>query len=75
FRWVDCQLTALQSCIGLKAVDSVLNQLPATLNDTYIQALQSIEASRIEDTKQVLQWLCFSMEPLTLDVLEKAIAL
>ncbi|KAE9398173.1 hypothetical protein BT96DRAFT_40006 [Gymnopus androsaceus JB14] len=74
FRWVDCQLIALQSCIGLKAVDSVLNQLPANLNDTYIQALQSIEASRIEDTKQVLQWLCFSMEPLTLDALGEVIA-
>ncbi|KAE9397008.1 hypothetical protein BT96DRAFT_977198, partial [Gymnopus androsaceus JB14] len=28
FRWANCQLIALQSCIGLKAVDSVLNQLP-----------------------------------------------
>ncbi|KAE9393604.1 hypothetical protein BT96DRAFT_863407, partial [Gymnopus androsaceus JB14] len=74
FRWVDCQLNSLQSCIGLKAVESVLIQLPATLNDTYIRALQSIEASRTEDTKQVLQWLCFSMEPLTLDALGEVIA-
>ncbi|KAE9391470.1 hypothetical protein BT96DRAFT_308042 [Gymnopus androsaceus JB14] len=51
FRWVDCQLNALQSCIGLKAVDSVLNKLPANLHDTYIQALQAIEPSRIDDTK------------------------
>ncbi|KAE9388110.1 hypothetical protein BT96DRAFT_443763 [Gymnopus androsaceus JB14] len=74
FRWVDCQLIALQSCIGLKEVDSVLNQLPTNLHDTYIQALQAIEPSCIDDTKQVLQWLCFSMEPLSLSALGEVIA-
>ncbi|KAE9400723.1 hypothetical protein BT96DRAFT_1018549, partial [Gymnopus androsaceus JB14] len=74
FRWVDCQLNTVQSCKMPKQVRAALNQLPANLDETYIHALERLEHFGIEDTKYILQWLCFAKKPLTLNTLAEVVA-
>src|ERR1700722_15867802 len=67
FRWVACQLDALQSCLTIKALRLALKSLPKTLDETYARALMSIRDEHMEDALRVLQWLVFSVVPLRIN--------
>ncbi|KAJ3887019.1 ankyrin repeat-containing domain protein [Lentinula edodes] len=70
FRWVDCQMKQLQKCKKNKDVKEALKTLPATLQDTYDQALGRLERlpeREKEDVQHLLLWLLYAFEPLTKD--------
>ncbi|GAB1311782.1 NACHT domain-containing protein [Madurella fahalii] len=67
FRWVACQLEALQGCCNRKELSQVLRSLPPTLETTYERTLLSVVKPRAQAFRHVLQWLCFSARPLHLD--------
>ena len=59
---VKCMLLCLQS-------------LPRTLNETYERILCSIDKNWIEDVRRILNFLCFSSRPLTIQELIDAVAI
>ncbi|KAJ3885138.1 ectomycorrhiza-induced ankyrin-domain/NACHT-domain-containing protein [Lentinula edodes] len=68
FRWVDCQMMQLQKCPKNRDVKEALKTLPATLQDTYDQALERLERlpqREREDVQHVLLWLLYAFKPLT----------
>ncbi|KAJ3871846.1 ectomycorrhiza-induced ankyrin-domain/NACHT-domain-containing protein [Lentinula edodes] len=70
FRWVDCQMMQLQQCKKKRDVEEALKTLPATLQDSYDQALGRLgrlPEREKEDIQHVLLWLLYAFEPLTKD--------
>ncbi|KAJ3803932.1 hypothetical protein F5876DRAFT_53986, partial [Lentinula aff. lateritia] len=65
FRWVDCQMMELQKCTRNKDVKEVLKTLPATLTETYNQALGRLTEKEKKDAQHLLLWLLYAFEPLT----------
>ncbi|KAK5713276.1 hypothetical protein LTR17_017691 [Elasticomyces elasticus] len=66
FRWAACQLDVLADCWTSRRVREALNNLPATLNDTYARIIEQIDQSgHGEDALKILRWLVYSAEPLT----------
>ncbi|KAJ3846033.1 ankyrin repeat-containing domain protein, partial [Lentinula lateritia] len=65
FRWVDCQMMELQKCTRNKDVKEVLKTLPATLTETYNQALGRLTEKGRKDAQHLLLWLLYAFEPLT----------
>ncbi|KAJ3884492.1 ankyrin repeat-containing domain protein [Lentinula edodes] len=47
FHWVDCQMMQLQKCKRKRDVKEALKTLPATLTETYDQALERRKANEI----------------------------
>ncbi|KAF9065842.1 ankyrin repeat-containing domain protein, partial [Rhodocollybia butyracea] len=75
FRWVDCQVTALQRCKTPKAIKEALKELPKTLEDTYIVAIERIRESRhVDDAGQLLKWLMYAFEPLSITQVTEILA-
>ena len=75
FRWVECQFKSLQSCPESEYhLDSLLNSLPVSLDETYEVLLCKIDKSLVEDCRRILTLLCFSARPLTVSELIGAIA-
>ncbi|KAF9061840.1 ankyrin repeat-containing domain protein [Rhodocollybia butyracea] len=71
FRWVDCQLTILEKCIGAKAIRKVLSKLPRDLEETYMQALERIaNGEQKDDAYHLLLWLTYAFEPLSIKQVE-----
>ena len=66
FRWVACQLEVLAKCSNLSELRKDLHSLPSTLEETYERILLSIPEERRNDVVELLQWLAFSVRPLTL---------
>ncbi|KAF8528316.1 hypothetical protein JB92DRAFT_2666721, partial [Gautieria morchelliformis] len=66
FRWVDCQLDALGKCRTSAAVEAALQTLPKTLYETYDKILLNIEEDDSQSALKVLQWLAFSVCPISL---------
>lgn len=64
FRWVSCQLDALESCLDHPALKTALKSLPEDLNETYARILANIPAKYTKYTKRILQFLVFSERPL-----------
>ncbi|KAJ3858686.1 hypothetical protein EV359DRAFT_51934 [Lentinula novae-zelandiae] len=65
FRWVDCQMMQLQKWKRKRNVKEALKTLPATLTETYDQALESLTEEEKEDVQHLLLWLLYAFEPLT----------
>src|SRR2546421_1290710 len=74
FRWVVCQLESLQNCVTVAALKKALHTLPKTLPDTYDRILLQIDEEYQEIALKVLQWLAYSVRPLTLDEVAEALA-
>ena len=76
FRWVYCQLDSIRQCVKLSALRKKLSSLPRTLDETYDRILQNLKsADQLQDTVQALQWLCFSIRPLTLPEMVEILAI
>ncbi|KAJ3926164.1 MAG: ectomycorrhiza-induced ankyrin-domain/NACHT-domain-containing protein [Lentinula lateritia] len=65
FRWVDCQMKELQKCTKNKDVKEVLETLPATLTETYNQALGRLTGKDKKNAQHLLLWLLYAFQPLT----------
>ena len=74
FRWIVCQLDALQKCRTVKEIRTTLCQLPKTLDETYIRILDKIDENDSRRVHDVLQLIAFSRRPLTLGEIVEAIA-
>ncbi|KAJ3884882.1 ankyrin repeat-containing domain protein [Lentinula edodes] len=65
YRWVDCQMMELQKCRRKRDVKEALKTLPATLTETYDQALGRLTEEEKKDVQHLLLWLLYAFEPLT----------
>jgi ankyrin repeat protein len=75
FRWAFCQIEAIRKCIKLSALRQMLKTLPRTLDETYERILSTIEShEQLEDAIRLLQWLCFSKRPQSLQALVDVLA-
>lgn len=74
FRWAACQLEALKRCISLKQLRIALGSLPKTLEDTYSRELSHIDQTMGPTAFTMLNWLCFSAIPLTLEEMAEVLA-
>ncbi|RSL89352.1 hypothetical protein BHE90_001645 [Fusarium euwallaceae] len=75
FRWVACQLQALEECHTAQELDEALDSLPATLEETYARSLLAIEEKRREGFRHILRWLSFSARPMHLDEITEVLAI
>ncbi|KAL2803140.1 hypothetical protein BJX63DRAFT_412986 [Aspergillus granulosus] len=71
FRYVECQLNALGQCpySTKRHLDRLLQSLPRDLDETYERILCGIDEDYVEDTRRVLNLLCFATKPLRFDEL------
>lgn len=74
FRWVTCQLDALEKCYDPRALRHTLASLPRTLDQTYARILAEIPPEHICYTRRILQFLTYSEQPLRLDEAVDAVA-
>jgi hypothetical protein len=74
FRWVECQLDALQKCLSRPMLRKALASLPKTLDDTYVRILCNIDEEYSKDALRILQWLTCYARPLRLEELVEVIA-
>ncbi|KAJ3886736.1 ankyrin repeat-containing domain protein [Lentinula edodes] len=66
FRWVECQLRAVQQCTSHASVRKALGKLPKDLEETYEQALKRCkDQENAEEAQHLLLWLLYAYEPLT----------
>ncbi|CUS08890.1 unnamed protein product, partial [Tuber aestivum] len=75
FRWVYCLLRVLQECITPEDVREALEELPEDLDSVYLRILDSIPKRQKEYIRRAMNWLAFSVEPLTLGQLAEAIVI
>ncbi|KAK6533050.1 hypothetical protein TWF281_007211 [Arthrobotrys megalospora] len=74
FRWVACQLDALNDCLDLRQLRQTLRSLPKTLNETYARILSGIPAVYKQNAIKILQFLTYSKRPLWIEEAIDAIA-
>ena len=73
FRWVFCQLEALQNCIPPN-LRQYLNELPETLDETYDRILKGINKSQKDNAHRLLQCLTVAARPLLVEELAELLA-
>src|SRR6202046_1221757 len=73
FRWVFCQLDALQHCLP-QNLRQFLNQLPETLDETYERILKGINKAQKDDALRLLQCLAVAVQPLRVEELAELLA-
>lgn len=73
FRWVDCQLSFLESQLTPRSAQNALQTLPGSLDDSYAAILLRIPASQRAIVKEILIWLSFCNRPLLLQELCEAV--
>ena len=73
FRWVYCQLDALQHCFPPN-LRQFLNELPETLDETYEQILKSINKAQRDNAHRLLQCLTVAARPLRVEELAELLA-
>ena len=73
FRWVFCQLDALQHCIPTN-LRQYLNELPDTLDETYDRILKGINKAQKDDVHRLLQCLTVAVRPLLVEELAELLA-
>ncbi|KAK2771177.1 ankyrin repeat protein [Colletotrichum kahawae] len=66
FRWAACQLQSLENCLDVEMVETALDTLPQTLNETYHRILTRVPPNHKTRTLRLLQFLVHSRRPLTL---------
>src|ERR1700744_1286551 len=74
FRWVFCQLDALQHCIPPN-LRQYLNELPETLDETYERILKGINKAQKDNAHRLLQCLTVAVRPLLVEELAELLAL
>ena len=75
FRWVVCQLDALQKCLTATSLKKTLRALPKTLYATYDRILSEIDSFYREQAFQILQWLVVAQRPLFIEEATEAITI
>ena len=73
FRWVFCQLEALQHC-GPRNISQTLRQLPETLDETYARILSRISPANRTLVYRTLQCLMAAARPLRIEELAEVLA-
>ena len=73
FRWVFCQLDALQHCFP-QNLRQYLNELPETLDETYEQILKGINKAQKDNAHRLLQCLTVAVRPLLVEELAELLA-
>ena len=73
FRWVFCQLDALQHCIPPN-LRQYLNELPDTLDETYDRILKGINKAQKDNAHRLLQCLTVAVRPLRVEELAELLA-
>ena len=73
FRWVFCQLDALQHCIPPN-LRQYLNELPDTLDETYDRILKDINKAQRDNAHRLLQCLTVAVRPLRVEELAELLA-
>ena len=73
FRWVFCQLDALQHCIPPN-LRQYLNELPETLDETYERILKGINKAQKDNAHRLLQCLTVAVRPLRVEELAELLA-
>jgi ankyrin repeat protein len=74
FRWVACQIDALESCLDYRSLKAALVSLPNTLDETYNRILRSMPLEHKGYAVRILQFLTYSDRPLTLGEAVDALA-
>lgn len=75
FRWVVCQLDALQGCLKPRQIRTALKSLPKTLDETYARILANIPKEYSEDARRILQCLISAFYPLDLKEVAEILAI
>ncbi|KAG1858862.1 hypothetical protein F4604DRAFT_1930917 [Suillus subluteus] len=78
FRWVSCQLDAINACRSVQGISDSLKSLPKGLYETYDKILQEIEEAgpdRRSIVERTLMWLVAALEPLKLSQLVEALSI
>ena len=73
FRWVFCQLDALQHCFPPN-LRQYLNELPETLDETYERILRGINKVQKDNAHRLLQCLTVAVRPLEVKELAELLA-
>ena len=74
FRWVSCQLDALQHCFP-SSVKRTLEELPETLDGTYERVLREIVKPNQGHAHRLLQCLVAAVRPLQVNELAEVLAI
>ena len=75
FLMANCQLDALQTCLTMDKLITVLKSLPSTLNDTYAQILVNIEMAYRDLAIKAFRWLIHSERSISLDEMVDILAI
>jgi tetratricopeptide (TPR) repeat protein len=76
FLWVSIVLGLLERTPSTKSFQSVINTLPESLSGMYDRVLDKLEVAQTLDvTLAILEYVLFSMVPLTIDQLQLAVGL
>ena len=73
FRWVFCQLDTLRRCMP-SSIRKALNELPATLYDTYERALEGIPKEKRQHAHRLFLCLIGALRPLRAEELAELFA-
>jgi ankyrin repeat protein len=73
FRWVFCQLDALQHCFPPN-LRQYLNELPESLDETYERILRGINKAQKDNAHRLLQCLTVAVRPLRVEELAELLA-
>ncbi|KAL1641938.1 hypothetical protein SLS58_005774 [Diplodia intermedia] len=66
FRWVVCQMQAIEDCLDLPSLRERLNSLPETLDATYDRIIQDMLKRKQKGAITLLQFLAFAQWPIRL---------
>ncbi|OQV01834.1 NACHT domain-containing protein [Cladophialophora immunda] len=75
FRWVQCQLDEMSRLRTDAALKRALNQLPLSIEASYLRIIDSIAREDIPFATRALLWLAHASTPLTLPELAEAVVL
>ena len=73
FRWVFCQLDALQHCFPPN-LPRFLDEFPETLDETYERILRGINQAQRDDAHRLLQCLTVAARPLHVEEIAELLA-
>jgi uncharacterized protein (DUF2267 family) len=74
FRWVFCQLDTLRRCMP-SSIRKAMNELPATLDETYERALEGIPKEKRKHACHLFQCLLVAIRPLYVEELAELFAI
>jgi ankyrin repeat protein len=75
FRWAVCQLDTLGECRTRATLRKSLATLPPTLDKTYDRILSAISEADSQYAVTILQWLTFSIRPLSIYEVAEIVAI